>query len=72
MVTMTTIKPSGPFFAISCKNALFDSRIEPENSKSYVFEQIFKHFVTFEPLPPLISGLNSKFNYATTNLCVLN
>ena len=35
-----------------------------------VFEQIFKHFLSFEPLPPFISGLNSKFDQAT--LCVLN
>ena len=26
--------------------------------------------MNFEPLPPLISGLNPKFDYAT--LCVLN
>ena len=38
--------------------------------KLNVFEQIFKHSLNFEPLPPLISGLNSKFDYAT--LCVLN
>ena len=51
-------------------NPLFDSRTEPENSKKYVFEQIFKHFLNFEPLLHLISGLNSKFDYFT--LCVLN
>ena len=51
-------------------NPLFDSRIEPENSKNYVFEQIFKHFLNFEPLLPLISGINSRFDYAT--LCILN
>ena len=41
-----------------------------KTSKNYVFEQIFKHSLNFEPLFPLISGLNSKFDYAT--LCVLN
>ena len=38
--------------------------------KDYVFEQILKHSLNFEPLPPLISRLNFKFDYAT--LCVLN
>ena len=59
-----------PRFTILTPNALLDSRIEPENSKNYIFKQIFKHSLSFEPLPPVISGLNSKFDYAT--LCVLN
>ena len=37
--------------------------------KQQVFERIFKHFLNFKPLPPLISGVNTKFDYAT--LCVL-
>ena len=41
-----------------------------KTKKNYVFEQIFKHSLNFEPLYPLISGLNSKFDYVT--LCVLN
>ena len=41
-----------------------------EMSQKTKIEQIFKHFLNFEPLPPLIAGLNSKFDYAT--LCVLN
>ena len=56
-----------PNFTILTPNALFDSGIEPEN---YVFEQIFEQSLNFEPLPPLIFGLNSKFDYAA--LCVLN
>ena len=59
-----------PHFTILTSNAPFDSRIEPETPKRYVFEQFFKHSLNFEPLPPLISGLNSKFDYAI--LCVLN
>ena len=38
--------------------------------KSYVSEQILKHSLNFEPLPPLISGLNLKLCHAT--LCILN
>ena len=38
--------------------------LSQKTPKDYVFEQIFKHFLNFEPLPPLISGLNSKFDYA--------
>ena len=57
-------------FTILTPNAPFDFKTEPENSKSYVFEHIFKHFLNFEPLPPLISGLNPKFD--STTLCVLN
>ena len=44
--------------------------LSQETPKTYVCEQIFKHFLNFEPLPPLTSGLNSKFDYAT--LCALN
>ena len=44
--------------------------LNQKTPKNYVFEQIFQHFLNFEPLPPLISGLNSKFDYTT--LCVLN
>ena len=36
----------------------------------YVFGQIFKHSLNFEPLCPLIYWLNCKFDCAT--LCVLN
>ena len=65
-----TVCPWTLHFTILTPNALFDSRIEPENSKkNYVFQHIFKHSLNFEPLPPLIYGLNSKFDYAT--LCVL-
>ena len=39
--------------------------LSQKTPKNYVFEQIFKHSRNFEPLPPLISGLNSKFDYAT-------
>ena len=35
-----------------------------------VFEQIFKHFLNFEPLLPLISRINFKFDYAS--VCILN
>ena len=59
-----------PHFTILTPNAFFDSRIEPENSKNCVFEQIFKHSLNFELLPSVISGLNSKFDYAI--LCVVN
>ena len=38
--------------------------------KNYVFEQIFKYSLNFEPLLHLISGLNYKLDYAL--LCVLN
>ena len=44
--------------------------LSQKTPKNYVSGQIFKHSLNFEPLPPLISGLNSKFDYAT--LCVLN
>ena len=44
--------------------------LSPKTPKNYVFEQIFKHSLNFELLPPLISRLNSKFDYAT--LCVIN
>ena len=54
-----------PHFTILTPNALFDSRIEPENLKKLCFEQIFKHSLNFGPFPSLISGLNSKFDYAT-------
>ena len=30
-----------PYFTILTQNPLFDSQIEPENSKNYVFEQLF-------------------------------
>ena len=56
-----------PFWPQMPSLTLYLSQKTPEN---YVFEQIFKHFLNFGPLPPLISGLNSKFCYAT--LCVLN
>ena len=45
-------------------------KLSQKTPKNYAFEQILKHFLSFEPLPPLISGLNPKFAYAT--LCVLN
>ena len=57
-----------PHFTILTPNLLFE--LSQKTPKNYVCEQIFKHFLNFEPLPPLISGLNSKFDYAT--LCVLN
>ena len=41
-----------------------------QKTKKNCFQQIFKHSLNFEPLPPLISGLNSKSDYTT--LCVLN
>ena len=44
--------------------------LSQKTQKNYVFEEIFKHSRKFEPLPPLISGLKSKFDYAI--LCVLN
>ena len=44
--------------------------LSQKTPKNYVFEQIFKHSFNFESLPPLISGLNSNFDYAT--LSVLN
>ena len=44
--------------------------IEPEIPQNYVFEQILKHSLNFEPLPLPISGINLKFDY--TILCVLN
>ena len=36
-----------------------------QKTKKICFEQIFKHSLNFKPVPPLISGLNSKFDYAT-------
>ena len=50
-------------FTILTPNTLFDSIIEPENSKKPTFlNKCFKHSLNFEPLPSLISGLNSKFD----------
>ena len=37
--------------------------LSQKTKKNYVFEQIFKLSFKFEPLPPLISELNSKFDY---------
>ena len=37
-------------------------KIEPKKpEEKHVFEHILNHFLKFEPLPPFISGLNSKF-----------
>ena len=44
--------------------------LSQKTPKNYGFEQFFKHSLNFEPLPPLISELNSKFDHAI--LCVLN
>ena len=44
--------------------------LSQKNSKKLCFEQTFKHSLNYESLPPLISGLNSKFDNAT--VCVLN
>ena len=52
-----------PFYHFLTQNIL--SEIEPETQQNYVFEQILNHFHNFEPIPPLISGLNSKFHYST-------
>ena len=58
----------GNFYHLSFngKNAPLSTILTP----SYVFEQILKHSLNFEPLPHPISGINSEFDYAT--LCVLN
>ena len=58
-----------PHSTILTQNKPSDRKIEPENYKNYVFEQILNHSLSFEPFPSLISGLNSKF-FAT--LCVFN
>ena len=40
--------------------------LSQKTPKRYVLEQFFKHSLNFEPLTLLqISGLNSKFDYAT-------
>ena len=49
---------------------LLTPELSQRTPRNYVFEQIFKHSLNFEPPPPLISGLNCEFDYAT--LCVLN
>ena len=64
MVRTSPILPSWP------QISSLTLELSQKTLKNYVFEQIFKHFLNFEPLPPLISGLNSKFDYVT--LCVLN
>ena len=61
---------SMPHSTILTPNTLSDFKIEPKTKKNYVFEKILKHSFNFEPLPPPISGINPKFDYAT--LCVLH
>ena len=40
--------------------------LSQKTKTNYVFEQTFKHSLKFEPLLPLFSGLNSKFDFVTT------
>ena len=37
-----------------------------KTAKKTVFEQIFKHYLNFEPFPLLIYTLNSNFDHATS------
>ena len=52
-----------PHFTILIQNTPSSLKIEPEISKNYVLEQIFNRALNSEPLPPLISGLNTKSYY---------
>ena len=57
-------------FTILTQNTPLTLKLSQKTKKDYVFEQILNYSLNFEPLPPLIAGLNPKFYYAT--LCVLN
>ena len=59
-----------PHFTILTPIPSLTLELSQKTPKNYVFKQIFNHSLNFEPSPPLISGLNSKFDYATS--CVLN
>ena len=55
---------------VDVPNTPLTLKLSQKTKQNYVFKQMLKHSLNFERLPPLISGLNPKFDYAT--LCVLN
>ena len=46
-----------PHSTILTKIPYLTLKLSQENSKNYVFEQILKHSLNFEPLPPPITNL---------------